>query len=62
LSVATVSQVYEPLKSKQTVLYIVGKIAYKDVSGGTGLTEFCLLMDDPDKPDLAFCPTHNDMK
>jgi hypothetical protein len=57
-----ISQVYDAVKSKDRTIYIYGGIRYKDISGGDGYTEYCFLMSDPDKSDLAFCNSHNEMK
>lgn len=58
----TISQLYDPVKSRDRTIYVFGEIRYKNISGASGDTEYCLFMSDPDKPDLAFCNAHNDMK
>jgi hypothetical protein len=57
-----ISPFLDQVKAKTRTLYIVGVICYKDISKQfTGRTEFCLYLI-PDRQDLAFCGTHNDMK
>lgn len=54
---------YESIKSKAYRAYVFGRIKYTDISRMVGgMTDFCLFMSDPDKLDLSFCRTHNDMK
>ncbi len=53
---------FDAIKAKTMSLYIVGVILYKTISKEDGRAEFCLVMVDPDKLDVAYCRTHNNMK
>lgn len=52
---------YEALKENRQTIYVFGEIRYKDISGGSNTTEFCLYISDPTSMDLAMCDTHNNM-
>jgi hypothetical protein len=60
---AQISPIYESVKSKAFRIYVFGEIKYADISRKVdGITDFCLLMSDPDKLELGFCRNHNNMK
>jgi hypothetical protein len=54
--------IFDELKAKTRLLYIIGTLDYKTISNETGFTEFCLVMVDSEKPELGFCGSHNNMK
>ena len=53
---------YEAIKDGKRFLYVIGELRYKDIYGRDGLTEFCLLLDNPATKQLIFCQFHTMMK
>jgi hypothetical protein len=57
--VAVVRESYDAIKSKVEILYVFGEYEYRDISGRSHTTRFCVFISDPDTKEVQFCDGFN---
>lgn len=55
------SQSYDAIKGKVQILYIFGEYEYRDLTGRTRDTRYCLYLANPDTKTVQFCDGFNNM-
>jgi len=60
-SAVLLSQSYDAIKTRVQIFYIFGEYEYRDLTGKTRTTRYCLYLANPDTKTVQFCDGFNDM-